>query len=153
MDNWQGHAPWRSERHRQIALATDSSGYKYEGKILSGVHIGMEMGDFWQRDDMRPIHVKEADAVLQCLRAIGDEAQDTRMDLFCDNSAVVSAWQNQGCRDPMLNNVLKEIFQYVCAKNVQLVLKYIPTKDNPADSPSRSVVYRLHATGKSLDDN
>ena len=141
LDTWQGHAQWRAERHRQIVLATDSSGYKYGAKILSGDHTGEEIGDFWQSGDSRPIHVKEADAVLQCLTAIENEVQDARIDLFCDNTAVVYAWQNQGCRDPMLNNVLKKIFQLVCDKIMHLLLKYIHTSNNPADAPSRSISF------------
>ena len=35
----------------------------------------MEIGDFWQRGDSRPVHVKEADAVLQFLMAVQSEVK------------------------------------------------------------------------------
>ena len=62
---------------------------------------------------------------------------DKRVDAYCDNQAVVAAWNNQGARDSALNSVLKEIFHLFCQKNFDLRLHYINTKENPADKESR----------------
>ena len=136
LDNWQGVATWRREQHLQIVLATDSSLFKWGACIiLRGKE--QEFGDFWEAMDERPIHVKEASALSFALQSVVDQIMDKRVDAYCDNQAVVAAWNNQGARDSALNSVLKEIFHLSCQKNFDLRLHYINTKENPADKESR----------------
>ncbi len=44
-----------------------------------------ELEDYWDREDTRPIHLKEAYALLNTLQAIRDEVRHARVDVWCDN--------------------------------------------------------------------
>jgi hypothetical protein len=59
LDEWTGVVSWRKEKHFQIVLATDSSNFKWEAFMVNQGRIE-EFGDFWDNNDTRPIHVKEA---------------------------------------------------------------------------------------------
>ncbi|VDH90424.1 Hypothetical predicted protein [Mytilus galloprovincialis] len=97
LDNWTGCAPWRDEKHLQVVLASDATPYKW-GSFL--VHQGKtkEFGDFWiqGQNSEEAIHVKEAFALLNTLKSVQSQLMDHRVDAFCDNMAVVKAWENQG---------------------------------------------------------
>ena len=54
-----------------------------------------------------------------------------------DNQAVIKSWNAQGGRSASLNNVLKKLFFTTSALNVALSLKYVPSVENHADTPSR----------------
>lgn len=92
VDGWKGCAPWRPERHLQVSISTDASLYRYGVAIMSGKDKGEAFGDFWAKGDIRPIHQKEATAVLKALQSLKLDVQDHRVDLFVDNMAVVCAW-------------------------------------------------------------
>ena len=138
LDNWKGFAPWRSEKHLQITLATDSSLYKWGAVVWDGAST-VEFGDYWDTGDKRPIHLKEANALLNALIARKTLIIDHRVDVFVDNLPLVHDWEGQKGKDPELNNLLKAIFQVTVEGNVDLRLSYIPSADNPADAPSRAI--------------
>ena len=98
-----------------------------------------EFGDYWENKDNPPIHVKEANALLQSLLSVRNRIINTRVDVFCDNLAVVKAWNNQGGKDPSLNKVLKEIFELSKSVNMNLRLLYISSAANPADAEFRKL--------------
>ncbi len=95
------------------------------------------MGDYWKAGDDRPIHLKEASALLLSLQSVASGYRDHRVDVFVDNMALQLAWQNGGCRDQELARILKRIFGLVRAFNIDLSLFYISSEENPADAPSR----------------
>ncbi len=88
-----------------------------------------EFGDYWDREDTRPIHLKEADALLNTLQAIRNEIRDARMDAWCDNTAVVECCRQMASNDPSLNKVMQELFQFTMVFDVLLIVQYIATKD------------------------
>ena len=139
LDKWDGYVSWRNESHKQILLASDASLFKYGAAILSGDKDGMLFGDFWDENDSRPIHLKEAEAVLKVLQSLGDSLKNHRVDLYSDNKAVICSWENQGGKDGALNAVIKTIFDYVLLLNINLNLHYVPSNLNKADEPSRSL--------------
>lgn len=109
LDNWNGFVSWRSERHLQISLATDSSGYKWGALVFSQKE---SFGDFWGIDDKRPIHLKEGDALLNALLSLGKQVENHRVDAYVDNKALVHVWENQGGKDVRFNNIMKSIFVF-----------------------------------------
>lgn len=135
LDHWQGVSPWRREGHTVISLSTDAS--------LSGYAIVDHNGDLitrdsWKEGDTRPIHVKEAEAVLTAIRIAGASAKNERMLIKVDNKAVIDAWSGYGgSRDPSLNNILKRMWGYARLYNVDLSLKYVSSSQNAADEMSR----------------
>ena len=138
LDNWSGFAPWRDERHLQISLASDASDYKW-GALLWRGDIKEEFGDFWEKDDDRPIHLKEAGALLNALRSSKEIIENHRVDVFVDNMPLLHAWENQKGKDPRLNQMMKELYKVCQECNICLKLHYINSKGNPADSGSRSI--------------
>ena len=139
VDNWNGCVSWRSEYHRQLLLATDSSGFRYGGKILTGNMDGVSLGDYWKTGDDRPIHLKEAEGVVKVLSSFKGELKDSRVDVFVDNMAVLKSWENQGGKDKALNDIMKQLFQLIMEVNASLKLQYISSAENLADGPSRLV--------------
>jgi hypothetical protein len=93
----------------------------------------------WQAGDNRPIHLKEAEALLKTLSAVPQLIKDKRVDARVDNMAVYHGWERVKARDPALNHILKQIAHHMNALNCDLRLCYIPSKDNPADAPSRRI--------------
>ena len=69
IDNWDSFYPWRTEMHKQITVYTDSSMYKYGVSVLNKEDLSF--GDFWDKSDERPIHAKEADAIVRALQSLG----------------------------------------------------------------------------------
>lgn len=136
LDTWTGYSKWRSEFHKVIELSTDSSGFRYGASVKLEAST-MTLGDYWDTNDCRPIHEKEADAVLKSLQSLDSSLQDSRVDLFTDNMAVIAAWENQGCKSRALSCIMKEIFSHVSTYNIDLHLKYVPSCLNEADATSR----------------
>lgn len=122
LDSLQGVASWRKEQHLQVVLATYSSLYRWDACMIVQGDF-QEFGDFWSVCDQRPFHVKEASALLCALQSVGNLIENSRVDAFCDNQAVIASWNNQGGRDSSLNQVLKELLHLACQKNFDLRLK------------------------------
>lgn len=123
---------WRQERHVQVSLASDASGYAWGAKIGSeAIH------DMWKTGDSRPIHLKETEALLKCLQSVEDKVKDKRIDAMVDNMALVKAWENEGSKDPEMVKLLKDLFILTRSLNCDLKLSYIASGLNPADEPSR----------------
>ena len=141
VDNWEGCVPWRPECHKQMVIATDAFSFKYGSVVLSGKLRGLKFSDFWSNNDTRPIHLKEADAVLQALQSLGSDIFDHRVDLFTDNMALLCSWENQGGKDVHLNALIKHIFEWIYTHNIDLKMCYIPSASNEADLPSRSLSF------------
>ncbi len=141
IDTWLGCSPWRKEKHLQIiSLATDASTYKWGAIVGMGKEgAPLEMADYWLEGDTRPIHLKEAEALLVTLQSVGGSIRGHRVDAYVDNMAVIHAWGKQGCRDINLARVIKRVFTVVTDLNVDLSLHYIPSAQNPADLPSRTI--------------
>ena len=136
LDEWSGCSKWRPEFHRMINMYTDSSGFRYGASLGLGKE-DMVIGDYWEKDDSRPIHEKEADAVLKSLQSLASVVQDSRVDVLTDNMAVIGAWESQGGRCGPLNRIMKDIFGFVVRFNVDLHMTFVPSKLNIADAPSR----------------
>lgn len=141
LDSWTGHVSWRPEKHLQVvSLATDASSYKWGAVVgLDDDRSRQELADFWQVGDDRPIHVKEAEALLATLKSVSQRLAGHRVDAYLDNMAVVDAWSRFRIKDQRLAKIIKAIFQVVTELNIDLSLQYIPSVENPADAPSRSL--------------
>ena len=97
LDDWQEVMPWKREHHMHIVMATDASLYKWGAVIAVGSPDEVSTGDDWRGDDNRPIHLKEASALLCALQSVprGDIV-NTRVDAHVDSKVLVDVWNGQG---------------------------------------------------------
>ena len=86
-----------------------------------------------------PIVVKESLALLRALENLPHTHSNTRLDAFVDNKVLLASWDKQVSKSPAISSVMKSIFQFVFKRNILLSLHYVPSKENPADSPSRTL--------------
>ena len=132
IDNHPRWLPWKKEKHLQISLATDASNFAWGAAIGS-----MKMADRFHQGDNRPIHLKEADALLKTLQSVPELLTGHRVDAFVDNMAVLYAWERQKAKDLRLNRIMLQLATECTKLNCDLRLQYIPSAQNPADEPSR----------------
>ncbi|CAG2231232.1 unnamed protein product [Mytilus edulis] len=129
-----------SQEDKRIAslVADWAKSRKYEScdKVVENTRAKVQNDNPGQNSE-EAIHVKEAFALLNTLKSVQSQLMDHRVDAFCDNMAVVKAWENQGGRDPSLNAVLKDIFYFTHEFNMSLHVHFIASADNPADKESR----------------
>ena len=140
LDNWQGILKWKDERHLVVSMSSDSSLYKWGGRVSLPQQDDVEVSDFWP-ENMRhlPIMVLEAYALLNVLKAFIEYLRSSRVDANVDNSSLIAAWNNEGCRSLELNRAIKDIFSVTLKADIMLNLIYVPSADNVADACSRSI--------------
>ena len=130
---------WREERHVTARLASDASNSGWGGTLLDGnSRVVQEVNDTWDQPTMsKPIHVKETIALSQTLHALANKLSNCRVDAIVDSRVLIECWQRQYSRSHDMLTALKELFWTTVKLNVALTLNYVPSKDNPADGPSR----------------
>lgn len=79
---------------------------------------------------------------MNALLSLGKQVENHRVDAYVDNKALVHVWENQGGKDVRFNNIMKSIFVFTEKNNVDLKLHFIPSGDNAADGPSRSLSFQ-----------
>ena len=139
LKSWSGFLPWRLEQHHQFVLFTDASSYRWAG-VLNPNAVPRCASDYWSGEILSSdIAVKEALALSNALSSFGLTIKDSRVDAYVDSSALFHAWNGQSARSHSLSDALKSIFEAVMATNCILRLFHVPSVNNLADRPSRSL--------------
>ncbi|CAC5412043.1 unnamed protein product [Mytilus coruscus] len=139
LDEWEGKLEWKRERHLSVTIFTDASTFKWGG-VFEINDIKHTVGDSWVAEMLSlPIMIQEAYALLNVLKSFRDKIQGFRIDANVDNKALIYAWDNEGSRSSQLNSVIKDIFKFTIDSDIVLNLYYIPSKQNLADAPSRTL--------------
>ena len=127
---------WRSERHHQFVIYSDASLFAWGGVFPKESRVCIS--DYWPASlvDL-DINVKETKALSNTLFSFGDKLRDARVDAYVDNQALVRAWQSQAARSSSFSDALKELSNTVLSLNLHLSVLYVPSRENPADHPSR----------------
>ncbi|KAJ8320169.1 hypothetical protein KUTeg_001756 [Tegillarca granosa] len=115
LDDWKGFVPWRSEKHLQVSMATDSSGYKWGALVFDKAKTSF--GDVWDSADHRPIHLKETDALINALTSLKGKIENYRVDAYVDNKPLMDS-------DTQLNDLLKKLFEITQLYNLDLKLHF-----------------------------
>lgn len=136
IDNWVEDMPWRSERHVTVSVYSDAS-LRAWGAVLHKDGRAIVSRDYWQAQSGEDISVLEAKALLNALTAFEEHLHNARVDVYVDNLVLKSALDNDGCRNSLINTVIKDIYRHMRDWNFSVRASYVPSKHNPADMPSR----------------
>ena len=140
LDSWQGFLPWRDEFDLQVQLFSDVSYFGWGGCLFSPSRPEFVICGYWDEADRgHPIIVKEIQALRLTLENLLHHSENTRVDVFLDNKALVSSWESQVSKSPEVSDIMKSIFQFSLSRNLSLSLQYVPSRSNPADLPSRTL--------------
>lgn len=137
LDTWQECMPWRDERHFNLSISTDASGFGWGG-IVHMPLSDQKVGDYWSEQQRQlNISTKEMLALVNTVKALPACIKDCRLDAFVDSKVLIGAWEGQGSRSAQLTKATKELFWVLSDRNLQLCLSYVRSSDNLADDPSR----------------
>lgn len=135
IDEWTDCLSWRSEHHATVTLYCDASKRAWGG-TLSRDGQDLASRDYWL-DNFDDINILEARALLCSLVAFHECIGSCRVDVHTDSRVLISAIENEGCKSSGVNSVLKEILCCCRQYNFTLAMHYLPSGENPADTPSR----------------
>ena len=140
LDSWEGFLPWKSERYIHLTLHSDSSFSGWGGCLNLPGQPPLESRGLWdEATRCLPIVVKEAKALFNTLESLLSSTHNARIDAFVDNKSLLYRWERQVSKSSAISDILKDIFSFTMSRNLSLNLMYVPSKDNPADAPSRSL--------------
>ena len=71
------------------------------------------------------------------LLAFRDHIRDSRVDIHTDSQTLKTALEDFGCKSSSVNESIKEILQCSRQLNFAINVRFVPSRDNPADVPSR----------------
>ncbi|KAK3731002.1 hypothetical protein QZH41_006641 [Actinostola sp. cb2023] len=139
LDTWQECLPWPEEKHLVVYVCSDASNFAWAGVIEVPSQESLKVRDYWSSGiKTSPIVVKEATALVHILRAGKHLVANSRVDAHTDNLAFLQSWKKQGGKNQELNDVLKQLHSLLLESNISLNLCYVPSRQNPADAPSRT---------------
>jgi hypothetical protein len=137
LETWDGFLPWRSEKHTQIQLYSDSSSFAWGGTLLSPGAVTATISDYWDATFIvNDIASKETLALSNVLQAFADRVRNSWVDAFVDSQALIRSWNSQGSHSHTLTIALKTLFETIMELNIDLHLFYVASSDNLADTPS-----------------
>ena len=137
-NSWSGFLPWKDEKHSQLDVFSDASGSGWGGILRLPDQPQQELHGLWDLSESDlPIMVKETLALLYVLRRVAGLISNARIDCFVNSETLVACWRKDGSRNTRVNNAHKEIFHLTLSANFQVILHFVPSQQNPADSPSR----------------
>ena len=93
------------------------------------------------------INIKEAEALLHAIRVY--DLTNLHLNFYTDNTTLWWYLHKWGGRSPALNNIVKQIWSEVEARQLVILPHYVPSEHNPADSPSRRRQPALHSASLS----
>lgn len=120
------------------AYSDASSGHGI-GIFINGRWRAWDLIPGWKRDS-RDIGWAESVGFELLVRTIIDaKAAGIHFKVYGDNMGVVEGWWTGRSRNRASNEVFKRIHQIVAGAKCTVLTRYVPSKDNPADGPSRGV--------------
>lgn len=140
LDSWTGCLPWFDENHQVVSTFTDASDSGWGAVLHWGSEDPQHIRDYWSAEEKKkPIVIREALALLHALRSWGGTLRNSRVEVRVDSQPVVQAWKNQGGKSCQLSDVIKSIYETALSYNLALTLSFVPSSENLADQPSRSL--------------
>eukprot|EP00794_Sanderia_malayensis_P014932 gene14932-biopygen12452 len=137
LDSWSGYIPWRSERHFSLSISSGASNSGWGG-VLSLPGERLESRGYWSNAEKKTsIAVREAKALFRTILAFRNQITNAHVDALVDNTNLLHFWNNEGGRNPSLNEAIKSIFELSLQLNITLHLHFVPSEEQLADELSR----------------
>lgn len=116
----------------------------------SAVGIGITIGGWWQawrllpgwKSDERDIGWAEAvgfEFLIRTIIILASSKPNTCYKLFGDNRGVVEGWWKGRSRNKPTNTIFRRIHDISRTSKCTFLSRYVPSKANPADKPSRGI--------------
>ena len=134
LGNWSGHLPWWSEHHLSVTMFSDASQMAW-GAVLLKDGLSQQIRDYWINLE-GDINALEPRALCNTLISFFPSIRNARIDVWTNNVTFPAAWENGGCRSSLVKKEFKNIEEMSRAENFALHLKYVPSNENIADTPS-----------------
>ena len=110
--------------------------------------VGLRFGQKWNAWRWRSASWHTSDRDIGWAEMVGVELaaryvehdggiRDAEVPIHCDNQGVVAAYNNGRSRNFHVNESIRRVDAIGMKLNVQFVLEYVPSLENPADSVSR----------------
>ena len=136
-------------RHSQRRYITDVGGFS---DASSTTGVGIVVSDKWRawrllpswKSGGRDIGWAEAVAMELLIRSILNASSYQGIQVYGDNTGVVEGWWSGRSRNAETNRVFKRIHYLLDGHGAVLKTKYVNTRNNPADGPSRGVFSPTH---------
>ena len=134
LDDWKDCFQWRTERQASVTVYFDASKMAWGGTLRLGGHSLESRDTGWTIRRISTSSI-EAQALLYLLLSFKKHLTSSRVDVYTDNRVLTSALENGCCRSSEVNGVLKDIFRFCREYNFSLDVYYVPSGENPADTP------------------
>ena len=137
------------EAAADMDLYTDASGTIGYGAYFQGSWIA----DTWaEHHRHHSIQWKELFAILAAVAAWGHRWSGKKIRFYCDNQAVVKAWQSKAPKNHNLATLFRKLFLLAAKNNFNVALKHIPGISNDiADALSRQQMQRFRELAPAAD--
>ena len=111
LESWNGFLPWRSEKHSDVRLFSDSSSFAWGG-VLSPDAININTCDYWEpRNIGADIATEDTLALKNVLQSLGSNIRNSWVDAFVDSQVLLRSWNRRGSRSHSLVTALKCLFE------------------------------------------
>ena len=135
LETWDGFLPWRSEKHTHVKLFYISSRFAWGG-ALSPNAIETNVYDYCQASTIQAdIATKETLALNNVLESFADTIKNAWVDAFVASMALARSWNRQRSRSQLLSGALNKLLETMTNLNMDLLLTFVPSSQNQADSP------------------
>ncbi|CAC5387835.1 unnamed protein product [Mytilus coruscus] len=81
--------------------------------VITGKNKGSQFGNFGENCDERPIHLKEADAIIKAIKSLDSVVCNHDLDILTDNKSVIVLWVGKSGSVENLISYLTDIFETV----------------------------------------
>ena len=132
--------PAKAVKNKTLTVFVDASLDGWGGVIVDENTKALSIvGERWVRERGLHINVLEAAALRNTLRALNDRRlEGWHFRIRVDNTSVMGAVRKRQCvRNEILNRHIVEAIEWLARQKCSFDVRYIASKKNPADGPSR----------------
>ncbi|KAJ3221918.1 hypothetical protein HDU78_000240 [Chytriomyces hyalinus] len=130
-NRWMG-AKWLSEKHATIKvhLETDANNFRLGAALIVGDTnslMGEEALDWMLPGEGISINVQEAQALLAAMCEFAEQLWNKWVDMWLDSQVVVMCLMHSSSTQPLINDILKEVWRLARVINCNIVRMPPPT--------------------------